>query len=106
MYMGLSHDRDLSLVCLLSNCIRGTSGRRLSDFFLEEVIQSSFPSLLVARNHQNRCYASAWGRCADYHCREGSLMLRLVLEFFFVAQACGSARPPTYLILQIVCRAP
>jgi hypothetical protein len=58
-----------------------------------EVIQISFPSLLVARNHWNQCNALALGNCADYHCSEEALGLRLALEFFFASQACGSAGP-------------
>jgi hypothetical protein len=54
MCTGLGHDRGLGLVCRLSDCNEQTSGRRLYDSFLAEVVQSSFPNFLVTRNRRNQ----------------------------------------------------
>jgi hypothetical protein len=94
MCMGLGHDRGLISVHHLTDCNEQTSCRKLHGSFLSEVVQNSFPSSLVARNHQNRCCAQAWGNCIDYHCSK-ALEFCLALESSFAAQACGSPGPST-----------
>jgi hypothetical protein len=95
MCMGLDRDHGRDLVCRLFDCDGWTLGRRLSSLCLAEVAQNSSSNLPVACSDQNQCYAPAWGSCVDYRCTEEALEFRLALEFFFAAQACESAGPPT-----------
>jgi hypothetical protein len=60
-----------------------------------EVLQNSYPYSLVAGNNQNQCCAPAWDSCADYHCSEEALGLRLSLNFSFATQAYESDVLPT-----------
>jgi hypothetical protein len=59
MCASLGRDCGLDSMHCLTDCNEWTSGRRLHVSFLVEVVQNSFPSSLVARNHQNRCCALA-----------------------------------------------
>jgi hypothetical protein len=96
MCMGLGCDHGHDFVSHLSGCTGLIFDQRFPGFFLVEVSQSSSPSSLVARNHRNQYYASAWGSCTGCHCNKGALGLHLSLNFSFAAPACESARPLTY----------
>jgi hypothetical protein len=90
MFMGLG--RDLGLTCPLAECTDLIYDQRFSDLFLVGVVQNSSPSFLKAHNHRNRCCELAWGSCANYRCSRVALRLHHAWVFFFVAQACRSAR--------------
>jgi hypothetical protein len=103
--VGVDHDRSCDLELHPFGCMGGEifEGRSMG-FIPVEMVRNSSPNSLVARNHQNQCYAHAWGRCADYHCN-GVLWLHLVLILPSTAQACGNAGSLTCQILQTVHRA-
>jgi hypothetical protein len=95
MYMGLGHNHDRGFFSHLSSCTGRIFDRRFTVFFLAQVSQNSSPNSLVARSYQNQYYASAWGSYVSCHCSEGTMGLRLSLNFSFAAPACENARPLT-----------